>query len=111
MILPAVVKYVFRSVSDPENVRAVGVPPTVIPVPGLPAMTPSAIVRVTVHGATESTSPKGVPENCRLPGTSSVTVKLAGAKAVGASFTLFTVIVKVFSVNNPPRSVDRTQIK
>ena len=87
MILPAVVKYAFRSVSEPENVRAVAVPPTVIPVPGLPAMTPSAIVRVTVHGETESTSPKGVPENSRLPATSSVTVKFAGAEAVGLSLT------------------------
>ena len=74
-------------------------------------MTPSAIVRVTVHGETESTSPKGVPEYCRLLATSSVTVKLAGAEAVGASFTLFTVMVKGLTVNNPPRSVDRTLIK
>ena len=93
-MLPAVVKYVFNAATVPANVRAVAVPATVIPVPAFPVTVPSLTESVTVSVAL-STSAKGVPENVRLPATSSVNAKLDGAVTVGASFTAVIVIVPV----------------
>jgi hypothetical protein len=86
VILPAVVKYVFRAAMVPAKVRAVAVPATVIPVPTSPVIVPSLTESVAVSVAL-SASAKGVPVYVRLPATSSVKAKLAGALAVGARAT------------------------
>ena len=59
VIFPSVVKYVFRADPVPAKVRTVAEPPTVMPVPALPVIVPSLIVRVTVR-LVLSTSAKGV---------------------------------------------------
>ena len=51
--------------------------------PALPVIVPSATLNVTVRVAL-SASAKGVPVYVRLPATSSVRAKLAGAVTVGA---------------------------
>ena len=62
MIFPAAAKYVFNAATVPAKVRAVAVPPTVIPVPGLPVIVPTSTPSVTVRLGL-SASEKGVPEN------------------------------------------------
>ena len=101
MIFPAVIKYVFRFVIVPAKVRAVAVPPTVMPVPALPVIVPSLIVRVTVR-LVLSTSAKGVPVYVRFPTSSSVNAKLTGAETVGASFTAVKLRVLVVVVVSEP---------
>jgi hypothetical protein len=101
VIFPAVVKYVFRSDTVPAKVRAVAEPPTVMPVPALPVIVPSLMVRVTVR-LVLSTSAKGVPVYVRFPATSSVNVKLTGAETVGASFTAVKLrVLVVVAVSEP----------
>jgi hypothetical protein len=101
VIFPAVVKYVFKSDPVPAKVRAVAVPPTVMPVPALLVIVPSLIVRVTVR-LVLSTSAKGVLVYVRFPDSSSVNAKLAGADTVGASLTAVRVIVLVVLVFKAP---------
>jgi hypothetical protein len=60
-MLPAVVKYVFRSEGVPIKVRAVASPPTKITEPSLPVIIPSLTLKVTVK-VELSGSEKGLPE-------------------------------------------------
>ena len=95
-MFPAVVKKVFKAAAVPVNVRAVPVPPTVTPPPVVAFTAPSGIDSVTVR-LPVSTSANGLPVYVRFPATSSVTVNVAGALSVGASFTAVTFTVIVFA--------------
>ena len=77
----------------PANVRAVAVPPTVIPVPAFPVIVPDPTLSVTVQ-LDESTSAKGVPVKSKSLATSSVTVNDPGALIVGLSLTAVMLIVE-----------------
>ncbi len=109
MIWPAVVKYVFNAATVPAKVRAVAVPPTVIPCVALPVSVPSATASVTVSVAL-STSAKGVPVYVRLPATSSVTAKLAGAVTVGVSFTAVRLTTRLVVVLAAPSVTDTAKV-
>ena len=93
-MLPAVVKKAFRSATVPLKVRSVPVPATVTLPPVVALIMPSATLSVTVSELV-SISANGVPVNCKLPATSSFTVKLVGAETVGASLTAVMLVFKV----------------
>ena len=87
----------------PAKVRALAVPPNVMPATVAAESVPSATLSVTVSEV-ESTSAKGagLAGQTRLPATSSVTVNDTGDTTVGASLTALIEIVLVFDEESMP---------
>ena len=86
----------------PVKVRAVAVPPWVMPLPEAPSSVPSATARVTVSRLL-SASPKGVPVKTSGLVRSSVTRKVPGTATMGAlSAGLMVSSTERVSVSTPP---------